>query len=259
MSETVRPTVLLHGFTGSSRSWGDPVVHGLRSRRVDPILVDLPGHGARVDPGEGGVGLDDVTAVVDQATADLSEYDLVGYSMGGRLALHVALARQGRIRRLVLESASPGLAREAERAERRAADAELASRIERDGVESFVDAWSAMPLFASQRTLPRETRERVRRLRLANRPSALAAVLRTLGTGVLPSLWDRLRELTIPVLLVTGALDTKFVRIAREMSNRLPDAWSVNVPGVGHTVHLEAPHAWLDAVTPFLHGEPPPP
>ena len=119
-------------------------------------------------------------------------------------------------------------------------------------MEPFVDEWAALPLFASQRTLPAETRDRVRRLRLENQAHAVASALRGLGTGVLPSLWDRLSEVLCPVLLVTGALDTKFVRIARDMTPRVPDVRSVVVPGVGHTVHLEAPQAWLAAVSSFL-------
>lgn len=214
--------------------------------------MDLPGHGTRGEVTGGGVTLSHALAVVDEVTAGLDRFDLIGYSMGGRVALHVALARGDRIRRLVLESASPGLERKAERAERIALDEELAARIERGGVAAFVDTWSSRPLFASQKALPVEIRERLRGLRLENRATGLAASLRGLGTGVLPSLWDRLGELRCPVLLVVGALDTKFVYTARAMAPHIPDGRLSVIGGVGHTVHLEAPHAWLDAVGPFL-------
>jgi len=229
-------------------------VHGLLSAGIEAVPVDLPGHGERGGVPEVGFRLEDALSAVAEVTAGLERFDLLGYSMGGRIALHVALAEGPRVRRLVLESASPGLAREAERAERRAADDELAARIERDGVEAFVDMWTSLPLFASQRTLPVETREHVRRLRLENQARGLAASLRGLGTGALASLWDRLDELQCPVLLVAGALDTKFVRIARDMALRMPHARSCVVEGAGHTVHLEAPHAWLDAVGSFLNA-----
>ena len=215
-------------------------------------MVDLPGHGTRGEVTGRSVTLSHALAAVDEVTADLDRFDLIGYSMGGRIALHVALAHGDRVRRLVLESASPGLERKVQRAERIALDEELAKRIERGGVAAFVDTWSSRPLFASQQALPVEVQERLRRLRLENQADGLAASLRGLGTGVLPSLWDRLGELRCPVLLVVGALDTKFVHVARDMAPRISDVRSSAIEGVGHTVHLEAPHAWLGAVAPFL-------
>lgn len=198
------------------------------------------------------VTLSDTLAIIDEETEHLPRFDLVGYSMGGRIALHVALARPERVRRIVLESASPGLDSAEARAARRAADEGLADRIEETGVAAFVDQWAALPLFDSQRTLPAETREHTRRERLENRAGGLAAALRGLGTGALPGLWGRLDEVECPVLLLVGALDTKFVRIARDMAPDLRGARLEEVDGVGHTIHLEAPQAWLDRVGRFL-------
>lgn len=227
-------------------------MHGLRSAGVDPLVVDLPGHGARGEVSGPGVTLRDALAAVDEVTADLDRFDLVGYSMGGRIALHAALALGSRVRRLVLESASPGLEHQAMRAERTALDEQLAERIERGGVAAFVETWTSLPLFASQQTLPVATQERLRRLRLENQAAGLAAALRGLGTGVLPSLWDRLGEVRSPVLIVVGALDTKFVHTAQRMAPHLSDGRLAVIGGAGHTVHLEAPHAWLDEVGTFL-------
>lgn len=178
--------------------------------------------------------------------------DLVGYSMGGRLALAFAARNPDKVRRLVLESASPGLATEEERAARRDADEALARRVERDGVEAFVDHWEALPLFESQRALPDEVRIRHRALRLLNSPASLAASLRGLGTGALPSFWGSLPRLRVPVLVVVGGLDGKFHDIGRRMAEALPLGRLAVVGDAGHTVHLERPEAWLGAVVPFL-------
>ena len=128
-----------HGFTGSSRSWGDPVVHRLVAEGLEPLALDLPGHGARAGIPSTEATLGATLAAIDAETEHLDRFDLVGYSMGGRIALHVALSRPERVRRLVLESASPGLDTEEERVERRASDERLADRIEKEGVAAFVE------------------------------------------------------------------------------------------------------------------------
>lgn len=172
--------------------------------------------------------------------------------MGGRIALHLALRAPDRVRRLVLESASPGLETEEERRARRRADAELAESIVSGGMEAFVRQWEALPLFSSQQGLSAGVRARHRAGRLANDPRSLAAALRGLGTGALPSLWDRLREIAVPTLLVVGALDRKFVEIGRRMERRLPAAALEVVAEAGHAVHLERPEAWVASVGGFL-------
>ncbi len=214
--------------------------------------MDLPGHGRWAGDVSGAhftlaAALD---AITDAQGSDPGP--VVGYSMGGRLALAYAMARPERVTRLVLESASPGLATEEERRARRDADEVLARRLEEEGIEPFVRRWEALPLFESQRALPAEVCAAQRSRRLANDPWSLAAALRGLGTGALPSYWDALGELRIPTLLLVGALDTKFVGIARAMADALPDADLVVVPRAGHAVHLERPDAWLSAVLGFL-------
>lgn len=215
--------------------------------------MDLPGHGenrGRADPDA--FTLDTTLHGIEAVAPD--EYDLVGYSMGGRIALHQALRSPDRMRRLVLESASPGLASDAERAARRRADEELAARILEEGVECFVDGWEALPLFETQRRLPVDVRLRHREARLANDARSLAAALRGLGTGVLPPLWDRLGEITAEVLVVVGEHDEKFVEIGRRMLPALPRSRLEVVKGAGHAVHLERPDEWLEIVAGFLNG-----
>jgi 2-succinyl-6-hydroxy-2,4-cyclohexadiene-1-carboxylate synthase len=179
----------------------------------------------------------------------------MGYSMGARLALFLAVRHPERVHRLVLESGSPGLATEEERGARRASDGALADELEREGIEAFVAGWETLPLFEGfRKRLSAEERAAVRERRLANDPGLLAATLRGLGTGSLPSLWDDLTSLPHPVLLVAGEEDGRFVEIARAMAGRLGDATLRVVPEAGHTVHLEQPASWLVAVREFLTG-----
>lgn len=244
--------VLLHGFMGSSASWGTAVVDGLASTGRSPILVDLPGHGRHAG----------VVApwrfTVEAVAADILGYatkspvDLVGYSMGGRLALDFALAYPDRVRRLVIESGSPGLETEEERARRRADDEELAKRLEVEGIESFVDHWEDLPLFESQKALPPDVRAGHRVGRLRNHAPSLAAALRGLGAGSLPSHWGALSRCALPTLILAGELDTRYVGIGERMQARMPNAQLVVVRGAGHTVHLENPAAWVEAVVGFL-------
>jgi len=254
-SMLMRYPVLLHGFTGASTSWGNGVVDGLASVGLAPVLVDLPGHGrqaAEVD--SSGFTLRAALDLVSQA-GDWPA-DLLGYSMGGRVALHFAAERPGSVRRLVIESASPGLATEAERSARRHADEGTASRIETEGVAAFIDTWERLPLFASQGSLPYDVRLRHRSHRLRNTSTGLAGALRGLGTGVLPSLWDRLPDIACPTLVLVGEHDAKFTDIGERMASKLPRATLVIVPDAGHTVHLERPEAWLAAVGSFLAEAP---
>jgi 2-succinyl-6-hydroxy-2,4-cyclohexadiene-1-carboxylate synthase len=249
-----RPVVLLHGFTGSGSAWGETLTGALASRcRV--VAPDLVGHGSSAHPHDPRRYapervLADVAAV--QAALVEGPATWIGYSMGGRLALAGALERVAPVEALVLESASPGLESAVERAERRRADEAWARRLDEEGIEAFVDAWLAQPLFATQRDLSPELRRDERARRLEQDPRALAACLRGLGTGVQTSHWDELERLSVPVLLVTGERDAKFTALARRMEARLPAGRHEPVAGAGHAVHLEAPAAWLERVTAFL-------
>ncbi len=226
--------VLLHGFTHTGASWR-PLVAAL-DQRYRPLAPDLRGHGrsSAACP----VSLAAVTGDLDAAAP--ARFTLGGYSMGGRIALHVALARPERVERLILIGASPGLADPAERAARREADGRLADEIEGETIEAFAARWARTPVLADQ---PADVRRAVDADRRRNTPHGLARALRGLGTGALASLWDRLPELTIPVELVVGERDEKFRATAKRMAAALPAARLHIVAGAGHAVHLEDPAA----------------
>ncbi len=233
--------ILLHGFTNTGRSW-DPVIAAL-GERYRAIAPDIRGHGDAADSEP--VSVDAV--IEDVAALANGPFMLAGYSMGGRIALHVALAIPERVRRLVLVGASPGLADPDERAVRREADERLAREIESSAIEAFAERWAASPVLAGQPAWLYEDR-------LRNSPAGLARALRGLGTGALAPLWDRLGELTMPVALVVGERDSKFRAIAARMAAALPDATVLVVPGAGHAAHLEAPEAVAKIVASDVSG-----
>jgi 2-succinyl-6-hydroxy-2,4-cyclohexadiene-1-carboxylate synthase len=250
----MQPTlVLLHGFTGSARTWAiHAQTYAAAGLRV--IALDMLGHGASDvpdDPARYSIEhcRDDILAALDVLGVPAGSAILLGYSMGGRIALHTAFS--GFCRGLILESASPGIADETERAARRASDAALAARIEREGVPAFVEYWENLPLFASQRALPDAVQSAVRAQRLHNHARGLANSLRGVGTGSQPALHDRLPRLTSPTLLIAGALDAKYAAIAREMAQVIPHSEVRIVPGAGHTVHLEQPQVFDTLVIKF--------
>lgn len=251
------PVLLVHGFTGSVKAWGEDLIGALAGSGRRVVAVDLPGHGGSDVPAEPERYamervVKDLCRVLDDL--EIRRTDWIGYSLGGRVALGAAVLRPERTRRLVLEGASPGIADPEEASARRRADEALAEAILSEGMEPFVDAWMDKPLFRTQRRLPEERLARERRRRLSCDPEGLANTLRGLGTGRQPSFWDALPEIRVPTLLLAGAEDEKYTRIAREMGARIPDAAHVSIPEAGHTVHLERPGAWLREVVAFLDG-----
>lgn len=226
--------VLLHGFTNTGASW-QPVIQAV-GERYRSLAPDIRGHGSAAD--ETPVTLE--TVLQDIANLTTEPFTLAGYSMGGRIALHAALALPDRIERLVLIGASPGLADPAERQARREADDRLAEELERSDIESFARRWAQTPVLAG---LPAQLAEQVHHDRLKNTPGGLAGALRGLGTGALPSLWDRLPHLTMPVFLAAGERDQKFRDIAAQMAQRIDRAETQVIPGAGHAAHIEAPAA----------------
>jgi 2-succinyl-6-hydroxy-2,4-cyclohexadiene-1-carboxylate synthase len=231
--------VLLHGFTQTRQSWRRTVAAlGGRYRALAP---DLPGHGHAAERRPASFSA--CAAYVRALAGDRSV--LAGYSMGGRIALHTALAWPGLVERLILVGASPGLADPVEREQRRRADEALADRIEAIGVEAFAEEWGGQALFAGQD--PRVAAA-AHADRLRNTAAGLAAALRGLGTGVMTPLWDRLPELAMPVTLVVGERDAKFHTIAERMAGSIRDARIEVVSGAGHAVPLERPDAVAAAI-----------
>ncbi|HEX5499272.1 MAG TPA: 2-succinyl-6-hydroxy-2,4-cyclohexadiene-1-carboxylate synthase, partial [Thermomicrobiales bacterium] len=252
------PVVLLHGFTGSIRTWDGLAPELARHHQV--VAVDLLGHGATDAPG------DAQRYAMERATADLAglldqlrieQASVLGYSMGGRLALGFAVLHPERVAALVLESATAGIANETERSARRASDERLAESIERDGVARFVADWERLPLFATQARLPAARQAALRQDRLRQRERGLANSLRGFGQGAQPSLHARLAEIDCPVLLVVGEEDPKFRGIAAGLAARLSDALVTVVPEAGHAVHFEQPERFATIVQAFLQSAAP--
>ncbi|MEY2515183.1 MAG: 2-succinyl-6-hydroxy-2,4-cyclohexadiene-carboxylate synthase [bacterium] len=240
MAGVSEPLLLLHGFTQTGRGW-DEVARHLAGERYRPLAPDLRGHGAAGTRRP----IDMESCVRDVARLVAGRFALAGYSMGGRIALHVALAHPERVTKLVLVSTTAGIEDDAERAARRERDEELAAWIERHTIAEFADRWGAQPLFAWQTP---EVAAAARADRLDNDPRHLAAALRGIGTGAMAPLWERLGELTMPVVVLAGERDAKFVALARSLTQALPDAKLTVVPGAGHALTLEAPAAVAAAI-----------
>jgi len=226
--------VALHGFTGCPESWR-------RTRSVAKVPFATPrilGHGAAAP------GVETFDGEVDRLARGLREpTDLVGYSLGARLALGIAVRHPEQVRTLTLVGVNPGLEDGASAKARREADELLARALETDGIEAFVDRWERVPLFASQRMLPEMLRAERRRQRLAHDPEGLARALRVLGLGSMPSQWEAIGRLPMAVTLVVGAEDAKYRTIAERIRDRRPTTRVVVVPDAGHDVTLEAPAA----------------
>jgi 2-succinyl-6-hydroxy-2,4-cyclohexadiene-1-carboxylate synthase len=228
--------VLVHGFTQRGTTWDD-VARQLVDDAVI-VRVDLPGHG-----GSGDVRLDFVETVAALGTTG-GRATYVGYSMGGRLCLRLALDRPDLVTALVLLGASPGVADPAERAERRRSEKRLATDILESGDGNFLYGALARPAFETVR--PRPTDLEMRR---TNPADGLAAALHALGTGSQEPLWDRLPGLTMPTLLVAGERDAKFVDIAKRMDSATDsNVRTAFVPESGHAVHLDQPDACVGLI-----------
>lgn len=236
------PVVFLHGFTGSGLDFEGLLPTLEDSRRF--IAPDLLGHGGSDSPEAlNAYKMDACIHQLEQliAALDVAPLHLVGYSMGGRIALSLASARPQLLRSLTLIGASPGLQSQAERDARSASDDQLASAILQDGASAFMRRWRQVPILQTQRRIPQPYLDRMDARREENNALGLASSLRGLGTGQMPPLWDALDALEVPTLLVTGQEDDKFTRIAAQMAARQRHATRVQIMDAGHTCHLERP------------------
>ncbi len=253
---TGQPALLIHGFTGSCESWGPELLADLSSE-LRVIAVDLLGHGLSSKPHDPSryaieAQVQDLTELLQSLGLERAIW--IGYSMGGRIALAGGALRPDKIDSLVLEGASPGLELAEDRAARRRSDDALASELERNGIEAFVNFWESLPLFETQQRLPAAVRAAQRERRLQNDPRALAASLRGCGTGTQPCFWDPLRNLPTPALLMAGELDTKFRQLGDDMALRIPKAVRVTIGDAGHTTHLEQPREYGQQVRVFARN-----
>jgi 2-succinyl-6-hydroxy-2,4-cyclohexadiene-1-carboxylate synthase len=248
------PILLLHGFTGDVSIWHD--IRLALDNTYQVIAIDILGHGQSDKPSDiSPYYMKNVARDMIQILDKLSvqQAHLLGYSMGGRLSLYLALHYPERFHSLILESASPGLATTQERDDRRTRDNALADKIEANGIEWFVDFWEKLSLWESQKSLSQDALSRQCTQRLQNDPQGLANSLRGMGTGRQPSLWDDLPSINLSTQLIVGEHDTKFIGINQEMAKLIPYTTMTPIANAGHTVHLENPVAFIDHLQSFLH------
>ncbi len=241
----------LHGFSGSGQDWG-PLDAAL-TQSIES--VDLLGHGsAPAPPDSDSYRAESMVRHALDASGRPESAVWIGYSMGGRLALRLALEQPRAVRALVLIGAQPGLQDPAARAERIAQDNALAGRIEERGVAWFCDYWSKQPVIRSQEAIPSTIRSAMKERKLANRVHGLAGALRGFGQGAVDPVWGRLGEVSVPTLLLTGSDDTRYAVIAERMTSMMPRAMHRSVPGAGHCAHLENLEASAVMIAEFLDG-----
>jgi 2-succinyl-6-hydroxy-2,4-cyclohexadiene-1-carboxylate synthase len=250
---TGEPLLLLHGFTGNAATWSFLIP--LLSVRYKLIMVDIIGHGLTDSP-------DDISRYTMKEVAfdlkeildglDIQKTHVLGYSMGGRLALSFACLFPESVRGLLLESASPGLRIAEERQERRLNDKRLAENILESGIAAFVERWGNIPLFSSQKRLPEKKQVAIRQQRLTNSEKGLANSLIGMGTGSQTSWWDTLTHLNMPVLLLVGELDEKFCTIAKSMQLLMKNCDLEIISDAGHAIHVEKPLKFGKMVSVFL-------
>ena len=246
------PVIFLHGFMGSGADWL-PIAENLAAHYYG-ILPDLPGHGWNTDfPITQPVTFDTVAAGLRQLIEqlNLAPVTLVGYSMGGRIALYTAIQFPERIASLVLEGANPGLADEQDRQARAALDNQRAEQLRTEGIDTFVDKWYAMDLFRTLHTNP-ERLNAMKSCRKKNDPSWAAKIISELSPGRQPPLWDQLDSLTTPSLLLAGALDTNYTALMSRMGQSIPHATVEIVPDAGHNIHVEQPEIFTQMLANFL-------
>jgi len=229
--------VLVHGFSQTGHSWRH--VAAALGDQYEMIAVDAPGHG---DSAAVSADVPGSARLVGEAGGRAT---YVGYSMGARICLQLALDRPAVVDRVVLVSATAGIDDAAERRARREHDEGLAQSIERDRLDAFLARWVAQPLFAGLADPDLADRRR-------NTVEGLASSLRLAGTGTQEPVWSRLAALEMPVLVVGGALDSKFVALAGRMAAAIPSATLAIVEGAGHPVHLEQPRAFVDLLAAWL-------
>lgn len=250
------PLVFLHGFLGRGAEW-----ETVAARFADAyhcFLPDLPGHGANTDLAP------DVPLHYDSLADGLHRtlaqpgarpVILTGYSLGGRVALYFSLRYPELVRALILESTSPGISDESSRQERASADACRADAIYSGGLAVFVDEWYNLSLFRSLHHQP-ALLERIKQSRQNNQPAWMAKIIRELSPGRQPYLGERLRELTMPTLLLAGSLDEKYAAALRGTAARISRARTLIIRQAGHTIHVERPARFIRVLRAFLNTLP---
>lgn len=245
------PIVFLHGFMGFGQDW-EKIARPL-SDQYYCHLPDLPGHGENSLDAQPGYATWAAALRDTLLMQGLKQVILVGYSMGGRLALYFSLNYPEMVAGLVLESANPGITAPEDRLARVAWDDNNAAKIKGKGLTSFLDDWYEMPLFVSLKVIP-ELKGELRRQRALQNPDNMARVIRDLSPGRQPNLWERLPDLSSPTLVVAGLLDEKYARISQRMAKIIPDCNLSLIPACGHNAHREKPDLYLEFLQKWLNS-----
>jgi 2-succinyl-6-hydroxy-2,4-cyclohexadiene-1-carboxylate synthase len=249
-SDNHPPLVFLHGFMGSQHDWNFACNYWKTDRQC--LAVDLPGHGRTKIRDESFYRMEETATSLVKLLDELGLHQshLVGYSMGGRLALYLAIHYPQKFSKIILESASPGLKTDLERRKRQESDDRLAATLLHEGMEKFIEKWYDQPLF---QTLKSHTHfSLLFKERILNDPAGLALSLRWMGTGSQPSLWPQLKKIKMSIMLLVGEYDLKFRRIAEEMQKENSHFFVKVIDNSGHTVHFENRYRFLSEVDRFI-------
>lgn len=244
--------VLFHGFTGSAKGWAS-IAAQFPEYRV--VAFDMIGHGESDAPDD--VALYEMPVQIELLAAafealKLSKVHLLGYSMGGRIALSFACAYPQYVCSLTLESATAGLVDATERKARQDSDAKLAAKLEQEGLEAFIDFWERIPLFESHASLPEAVQKVMREERMSQRAQGLANSLCGIGTGKMPAVWHLLSSLQMPVHLLAGEQDEKFIHLNKKMAEHIQNVYFSTISDAGHTIHVENPAQFVKIVKEFI-------
>lgn len=231
----------LHGFTGCGADF-DSLKALTKDKGYHWYCPDLPGHGQSTSPSDLNSILQELDYTVDRIGEPVL---LLGYSMGGRIALQYALRNVRKLNGLILVGTTAGIEDEKDRLARLQRDHAMADHIENVGIKVFLDEWRSNPLIKTQDSITDDVRLPMIENRLNLNPQALAQNLRSLGTGSLDPIWDQLQNIHCPAKVLAGEFDLKFVKIGQKLAQSLPNASFSVVPGVGHCAHLENSHFFL--------------
>jgi len=244
---------LLHGFTGSLEDWRNLSLQFDESYNI--YAMDLIGHGKSDVPADitfysAESQVNQLKNVIDKFKSDKNI--LLGYSMGGRLALSFAANNPGLLNGLILESASEGINKIQEREKRKTDDDKLAELVLKNPVEEFMTKWMDQELFGTLRRFSNAKIGELKKQKCKTSRTGLANSLRGFSTGVMPYLGNQLKAINFPVLLLSGQLDSKFTKINSHLQNHFPKAKHSVIKNAGHNTHLEEPKTFLQTVNKFL-------
>lgn len=247
------PIIFLHGFTGSVNDWES--IQSKIHNKFTPIFIDLIGHGSSSSPineehYSAGSQIKFLYEIIDFLNID--KLFLVGYSMGGRLALQFSLKFPTKVLGLILESTSFGIENGAERAKRVESDKSLAEKITGEGIEKFIDYWYSLPLFNSLKHLPAERFRELKQVRKKNDLNGLKNTLLRFSTGKMKYLIPESKKIRFKVLLIVGDLDKKFKESSKKVVEQIPNSMLKIVPNTGHNVHFEKPEVFLKLINEFI-------